>query len=179
MEIVGAEDLLDILNEVSGDEEIVGALGALVPGLGAAAKKLARANAGGRGRRQIIDPGREGGRPLNTHLPMTNGSASVAAAASVALTGTPLRPFKPNGLMLMFDGVAVTLDTVTIANIPQLASNSGYVAADAFKRDAIVPYELNWDTIPQNQSLIATCTNRHGSTASAIFGTVFGKYTLS
>ena len=170
-QIVAGDELLDqILNAVQGDPDIVGAISAMNPPLGQALQRA-------RGKRIVVGSSDEG-RPLNTHLPMTNGSNAVAAAGSVALTGTPLRNFKANGLILQTDGVAVTLDSATVANIPQLAASTGVVASDAFKRDAVLPFALDWDVIPQNQSLIATCTNRHAATACAIFGSVYGKYTL-
>lgn len=175
MEIVGGADDSDYLNQIlgaiSGDTDIIGAVAAMNP---AAANALQQAL---NKRRAIVGSSIEG-RPLNTHLPMTNGNAAVAAAASVALTATPLRNFKPNGLVVQTDGVSVTVDSVTVANIPMFGGSTGSVAADVYKRDAILPFELDWQVIPQNQSLIATCTNRHAATACCIFGAVFGKYTL-
>jgi len=173
-QIVGYDDqsaLDQILQAVSGDPSIVGAIAAMSPDLGAALNKA-------RGSRVVVGSSAEG-RPLNTHLPMTNGSNAVAAAGSVALTATPLRNFKPNGLIIQTDGVAVTVDSVTVANIPMFGGSTGQVASDVYKRDAVLPFELDWMVIPQNQSLIATCTNRHAATACAIFGGVFGKYTLA
>jgi hypothetical protein len=160
-----------ILAAVSGDPDVVGAIATMNP-------SLAQSIAAAQRRRMVVGSSSEG-RPLNTHLPMINGSNAVAAAGAVALTGTPLRNFKPNGLVIQTDGVAVTVDSVTVANIPQLGGSTGSVASDVYKRDAIMPYELDWQVIPQNQSLIATCTNRHAATACAIFGGVYGKYTLA
>lgn len=172
-EFVGADaELDDILAAVSGDSEIIGAIGAINPQ--AAMKLRAAVN-----RRRNVVALPSSGQPLNTHLPLVNGNGAVAAGASVSLTGTPLRNFKPNGFFVQTDGPAVTVDSVTIANMPQFGSAAGVVASDAFKRDAVVPYELDWQVVPQNQSIIAACTNRHAATACAIFGAVFGKYTIS
>jgi hypothetical protein len=171
-QIVGySDDALDqLLSAVQGDPDLVGAVAAMNPSAAAALQKLNK-------RRAVVGSSSEG-YPLNTHLPMINGNNAVAAAASVALTGTPLRNFKPNGLIIQTDGVAVTVDTVTVANIPQLGGSTGVVASDVYRRDAVLPFELDWQVIPQNQSLIATCTNRHAATACAIFGAVYGKYTI-
>jgi hypothetical protein len=172
-QIVSGDDALDqLLAAVSGDPDIVGAVAAMNPLAGQALAKVVNK------KRAVIGSPSEG-YPLNTHLPMTNGSNAVAAAGSVALTGTPLRNFKPNGMIIGTDGVAVTVDSVTVANIPQLGGSTGVLTSDVFKRDAVLPFELDWQVVPQNQSIIATCTNRHAATACAIFGAVFGKYTIA
>lgn len=174
-QIVSGDDAQDLMNQilsaVSGDPEVVGAVAAMNPALGNALEGLKR--------QRVVVGSSAMGLPLNTHLPMVNGSNAVAAAASVALTATPLRNFKPNGMVIQTDGVAVTVDSVTVANIPMFGGSTGVVASDVYKRDAIMPYQLDWTVIPQNQSLIATCTNRHAATACAIFGGVYGKYTLA
>jgi hypothetical protein len=170
----GDVDPSELLAAVAGDPEIVGAAEALSPTLGAAIQ----AAAAQRPRRAVLGSSSIGS-PLNTFLPVTNGNGAVAAAASVALTATPLRDYKPNGLVIQTDGVSVTVDTITVANIPMLAGNTGQVGADAFKRDAIIPYQIDWAVIPMNQSLIATCTNRHAATACGIWGAVYGKYTIN
>jgi len=174
IEVVGADaDLEEILSAVSGDPEVVGALSALKPQLGAALSRAAQ----NRNRRMIEGGDGSFGRKSNTHLPMTNGSNSVAAAASVSLTGTPLRAFKPFGLIVQTDGNMVTVESVTIANQPQLAGSTGSVARDAFARDTVIPFALDWDVIPQNQSIVAVAKNQHSATAAGIFGSVYGKYT--
>lgn len=187
IEEIGAEQDLDaVLAALQGDTETIGALQSLSPALVSALGNAARNNAqrrmngsagGGIMQRRILANTSEG-RPLNTHLPMTNGNGAVGAAASVDLTATPLRAFKPNQMIVQTDGPAVTVDQVTVANIPMFGSNAGQVAADAYRADCVQPYDLDWSVIPSNQSLIATCTNRHAATACAIFGAVFGKYTL-
>jgi hypothetical protein len=169
-EIVGADDDLDeILRAVAGETELVGAMNAMKPGLGSALQRL--------NKKRLIVGSSNDGRISDTALPMTGGNNAVAAAASITLVGTPLRNFKPRGFLIQTDGNLVTVESATIANQPQFASASGSTASDVFRRDTILPFAIDWDVIPMNQTLSVVAKNQHAATAAGIFGSAYGKYT--
>jgi hypothetical protein len=178
VEEIGAA-LDDVLEAVGGDLETIGAVN---PQLKAAIQNAQAAAGGGSKksamRRRAIRGDTSEGEPVNTFLPLTNGSGALAAAGTVALTGTPQRNFMPEQLIVMADGIAVTVTSITIASIPMLAASTGDVPSKCFSHDVVLPFPIDWRVIPAQQSIIVNAKNNHASAASAVYGSVYGEYTI-